>query len=433
MAEWIPVAIGSTTTTRNGLFTKKHIHIHDIITTYAGTGRHLLGDVSTIPPETSSHFRTLMKLPSGFYVVDGVRTPTLGFGLGQFCNDKRIPNSENAKIVGSAEAADTSSHQTSKLGLYIKATRDIKPGEEILISYDKNYWNRYDEDIHEHVEQHRDTEQIAGQQGVTCEEQKDMASAIEKDATTQAEHNNHLNAIDAMAERLLGEKGLHMKKIARDGHCLFTSVALLTSQAISSKELRKRAVEHVLDHYEQFKPHLTTRQPKQYKTREEYRKGLEHDQGDQPEIIAIGHIIKRHIIVHELDSINQKIHSLSVIEPEGSMGTIHLIRVEGNHFHAAEPDQDSSSERTRQSRTNTRPPSVHESGKEGEETQETHIPVPPKNRSTATELDLDLARIHPQTQDKENQIETVMEKAIKKTQNKKRNKHTYQTKALKTN
>ena len=142
IAEWIPIHINQSPTTRRGLFTNTNIAKNHIITTYAGRGRHLPPDISHLLPEETSHFKTLIKLPSGFYVIDGFRDPMLGFGLAQFCNDK--PDSANATICGTHNmAADTTSFQSSTMGIYIKAKRDITQGEEILISYDKHYWARY--------------------------------------------------------------------------------------------------------------------------------------------------------------------------------------------------------------------------------------------------------------------------------------------------
>jgi hypothetical protein len=144
-ATQLPEHISGIPTTRRGLFSRTVIPAKTIITTYAGVGTHLPKDISHISPETSSHYKTLMKLNT-LYVVDGFREPHLGFGLAQFCNAGNCPSLVNAVLKGSqCEAADIGSHQKSTLGLYLIALRDITANEEILINYDRHYWLRYDD------------------------------------------------------------------------------------------------------------------------------------------------------------------------------------------------------------------------------------------------------------------------------------------------
>ena len=148
-----------------------------------------------------------------------------------------------------------------------------------------------------------------------------------------------------------------MKKIERDGHCLFASIALLLRYKLSKEELRKKAVDHVLYNFEEFEHHLGTRQPKPYWTRQEYRRGLKNDQGDQTEIIALGHVVEKRIILHEMDQTNNKLHSYTVAEPANPTGTFHLIRGGGNHFHAAETGRpEKENQVTHQLRTQDDPP-----------------------------------------------------------------------------
>jgi hypothetical protein len=143
-AAWIPPTVGSLPTTNNGLFACSHITAGTPITTYGGMGVQCPRDISHLHPSTTSHYKTLMHIPqAGPYVIDGFREPRLGFGLAQFCNAGKSPQQINAKFEGSqAEAADTSTHKNSKLGIYIIATRQIEPGEEILLSYATHYWQR---------------------------------------------------------------------------------------------------------------------------------------------------------------------------------------------------------------------------------------------------------------------------------------------------
>jgi exonuclease III len=168
----------------------------------------------------------------------------------------------------------------------------------------------------------------------TDDEQQDIAIAMDLDAQVGYEKKTQLETTDNMARQLLRDKGLHMKDTKRDGHCLFTSVAELIQHSMTRDELRKRAVEYVLEHFEHFKEHLASREPKPYMNREEYRVGLQKDQGDEPELVALGHISKRKIILHELDEVHHRLHSFTAAEPEDNEGVIHLVRVMGNHFHA---------------------------------------------------------------------------------------------------
>ena len=166
-------------------------------------------------------------------------------------------------------------------------------------------------------------------------EQGHMDIQNNRSKLTHREELERLNATDTLATRLLRDIGLHMTVIERDGHCLFSAVAMLVQQKMTRDELRVKAVAFVLEHFEEFRINLSIREPYPYNTRDEYKKGLEQDQGDQTEIIALGHITQKTIRIHELNENQGKIQSFYASEPKDSNGVIHLIRVGRNHFHAA--------------------------------------------------------------------------------------------------
>ena len=145
---WIPATIGEIPTTRRGLYATRRIQAGTAITPYAGVGTDLPMDISNLHPSTTSHYKTLMHVPTGHYVIDGFREPRLGFGLAQFCNAGNTPQMNNAYFKGTqAEAADTTAYSHATLGIYIVASKTIEAGEEILTSYDRHYWIRMqDED-----------------------------------------------------------------------------------------------------------------------------------------------------------------------------------------------------------------------------------------------------------------------------------------------
>ena len=138
-ATWLPyILMDGTKVIRRGLFTRHEIKSGQIITTYAGQGKYV--SKTAIGSEEAAYYMTLMRgtTPEVRYVIDGIREPTIGLGLGSFANDKRTTGMNNAKrVVINALGARG---QNKTLGIYIVATRDIKPETETTISYGKAYF-----------------------------------------------------------------------------------------------------------------------------------------------------------------------------------------------------------------------------------------------------------------------------------------------------
>ncbi len=88
-------------------------------------------DISNLHPSITSHYKTLMHVPTGHYVINGFREPRLG--IAQFCNAGNTPQMNNAYFKGTqAEATHTTAYGHATLGIYIVASKTIEAGEEIL-------------------------------------------------------------------------------------------------------------------------------------------------------------------------------------------------------------------------------------------------------------------------------------------------------------
>jgi hypothetical protein len=145
-AEWMPTTLGKDLAIRRGLFTNKPIKKNHIITTYAGEGKFVgTNHNQHNSPDETAYYKTLIKFNTGtnpHYVINGFRELVKGYGLGQFCNDKREKGTTNAEIITINTEGGT---KKGKMGIYLKALRNIEKGEEILITYDKHYFIRYKE------------------------------------------------------------------------------------------------------------------------------------------------------------------------------------------------------------------------------------------------------------------------------------------------
>ena len=80
--------------------------------------------------EISSHY---LSVGCQGLVIDGLREPVIGFGLGSLANHSRSPNAEFVKDVVA-------------LTCHLVATRDILEGEELFVNYGRTYWQRYADD-----------------------------------------------------------------------------------------------------------------------------------------------------------------------------------------------------------------------------------------------------------------------------------------------
>ena len=106
----------------SGLFADRDFARHEIITKYEGP---IAMVPKTRPPKHEmSHWASL--IPSQ-WVVQGLRAPVTGKGGGSFIN--HVASRANAEFVKNNEAG----HRF--YGVYIKARRPIKKGEEIFLTY----------------------------------------------------------------------------------------------------------------------------------------------------------------------------------------------------------------------------------------------------------------------------------------------------------
>ncbi len=117
-----------------GLFATRAFPRGAFITRY--DGELITRDVANRRREQGldTHIRTLHE--GSYFVIDGLRSDSAGMGGGAFANDSRDPKTTNAKWwTGPKNPANP-----LMTFVYLQAARDIRPGEEIFVSYGKGYW-----------------------------------------------------------------------------------------------------------------------------------------------------------------------------------------------------------------------------------------------------------------------------------------------------
>ena len=75
-----------------------------------------------------------IRMSDGTFVL-GHTEPVRGRGLGMFVND----------ISGSGRSANAKFVQGTDDNVYVKLTKDVRPGEEILVDYGGRYWDDFEE------------------------------------------------------------------------------------------------------------------------------------------------------------------------------------------------------------------------------------------------------------------------------------------------
>ena len=118
-----------------GVFANTDIRAKTSLTPYAGEVKY--AHYEDIEPGESSHVISLMHGMNKR--VFGLRDPRLGFGVGSLINDGS--NYAPGKPAGATPNAEL---VISKMGdrAHVRATRDIKKGDEILMRYGRTYWHR---------------------------------------------------------------------------------------------------------------------------------------------------------------------------------------------------------------------------------------------------------------------------------------------------
>lgn len=121
-----------------GLFAEQCFRRGCLITEYVGSQSLIWKEQARREaqqdPARASHWRGL---DSG-WVIDGLRIPVIGMGGGSFANDGRSNQANNARYVELLAANGVDSR------VFLRATRDIRAGEEILVSYGRSYWRAMD-------------------------------------------------------------------------------------------------------------------------------------------------------------------------------------------------------------------------------------------------------------------------------------------------
>jgi hypothetical protein len=101
-----------------------------LITTYSGK-YVTIGEYSKYAGD-KRYLRGVATFRNGRLCIDGFQTPQSGFGMAQFANDFRGSTLRpNAKLVNTDIG----------LGVQLRATKDIFPGDEILLNYGRRYFD----------------------------------------------------------------------------------------------------------------------------------------------------------------------------------------------------------------------------------------------------------------------------------------------------
>lgn len=130
-----------------GLFAARRFEPNDVITEYTG---EVITKAKVAKLSEANDFLYVAQMPP-FY-IDGFRyqnVSQLRGGCGSMANDPRNPEENNCTLYTTAFKSDVlkkmyrTGIQTPKR-LWLLATQSIQPGDEILYSYGKRYWHRFD-------------------------------------------------------------------------------------------------------------------------------------------------------------------------------------------------------------------------------------------------------------------------------------------------
>jgi SET domain-containing protein len=128
----------------NGLFATRDFNEGEIITTYDGETIDFKTAGELRKQGKASHIRTLVRMS---ICVDGFKDPADAHrkGGGSFCNDANYSGDTAgvSKYQNNAKFSVENSAKDPREICYIRALKDIKSGEEIFVSYGRDYWKDF--------------------------------------------------------------------------------------------------------------------------------------------------------------------------------------------------------------------------------------------------------------------------------------------------
>lgn len=116
-----------------GLYATREFMRGELITEYVG---EIISREEARKRLERGEFHYLGTLVPGLYEIDGIRSPIFGVGAASLINHA---SSSNANV----RWCHIEDRKVCFRRLFAKATRDIHPGEEILINYGKTFWDRH--------------------------------------------------------------------------------------------------------------------------------------------------------------------------------------------------------------------------------------------------------------------------------------------------
>jgi hypothetical protein len=166
-----------------GLFATCDIQAKTILTVYGGVLK-IYTDKTSFQSnvEQTSHY---MGLISNSMLIEGFKTPCIGFGMGSFVNDGKrgLHSHVNAEFV------KITRNNLIYPQVYIRSLVPITKDQEIFVSYQTNYWNRVDdaELSTPEADGELNTPEAGGEHAITATDKKGKRRLLKKDNTIQLE------------------------------------------------------------------------------------------------------------------------------------------------------------------------------------------------------------------------------------------------------
>lgn len=118
----------------NGLFATTDFLRNDVITLYEGESVSRDEALRRLATHSKSIYRDL--------VIDGLKVPEIGRGGGSFINDPQKKSMYNAELVPVDHPVIKNRKISKAVGVYVRATKWIRPGDEIYVSYGRGGFKR---------------------------------------------------------------------------------------------------------------------------------------------------------------------------------------------------------------------------------------------------------------------------------------------------